>query len=78
LVLRNPNHCTLIEIRGNKTDACKNSPRAGRSNSLNHRICFNISMMDSEQADIYQACEQLRQILTKLLLLDVEFLSNYA
>ena len=73
MVLRNPRHCKLIEIRGNKTDVCKKSPRAGRSSALNCRIYFDISMMDSEQADIDQPSEEFRKILTKLLRRDVEF-----
>jgi hypothetical protein len=69
LVWRNPRKHKLEEIMGHKTDA--SSPHAERSSALNCRIQSRIAMY-SQQAVIYQALEELREILTKLLCLDVE------
>jgi hypothetical protein len=73
IVLRNPSHCKLREMTGNSREACRKSPRAERFSALNCRIHSRIGTMDSEQAVIYQPPEEFREILTKQVRLDVEF-----
>jgi len=72
LVLRNPRHRKLIEMRGNTTDERRKSLCAGRSSALNCWIHFRISIMDSEQAKISEAPKEVRKVLTKQFCLDVE------
>jgi len=72
LVLRNPRHRKLIEMRGNTTDERRKSLCAGRSSALNCWIRSRISIMDSEQAKISEAPKEVRKVLTKQFCLDVE------